>query len=90
MMKAFTLKKIDSVEGKQDIYKLEIDNNCQFDEFEKELGVTDGQTTKDDRFTLETVRCIGGCSLGPMVKINDDMQGRLSPEQIKKILDQCE
>jgi len=61
-----------------------------FDEFEKELGITDGQTTEDDRFTLETVRCIGGCSLGPMVKINDDMQGRLSPEQIKKILDQCE
>ncbi len=37
MMKAFTLKKIDSIEGKQDIYKLEIDNNCQFDEFEKEI-----------------------------------------------------
>jgi len=36
-MKTFTLKKIDSIEGKQDIYKLEIDNNCQFDEFEKEI-----------------------------------------------------
>ncbi len=61
-----------------------------FEKVEKELSISDGETTKDNRFTLETVRCIGGCSLGPMVKINDDMHGRLSSDQIKKILDQCE
>ncbi len=61
-----------------------------FDKVEKELDISDGETTKDNRFTLETVRCIGGCSLGPMVKINDDMYGRLSSEKIKKILGQCE
>lgn len=61
-----------------------------FDKVEKELNISDGETTQDDRFTLETVRCIGGCSLGPMVKINDDMHGRLSSEQIKNILDQYE
>ena len=61
-----------------------------FDTVEKELNISDGETTEDNRFTLETVRCIGGCSLGPMVKINDDMLGRLSSEQIKKILDQYE
>jgi len=61
-----------------------------FDKVEKELNISDGETTKDNRFTLETVRCIGGCSLGPMVKINDDMYGRLSSEKIKKILGQCE
>jgi len=54
---------------------------------EKTLGVSEGETTPDDSFTLETVRCVGGCSLGPMIKINDDMYGRLSSEQIKKILD---
>ena len=61
-----------------------------FDTVEKELNVSDGDTTDDNRFTLETVRCIGGCSLGPMVKINDDMLGRISSEQIKNILDQYE
>jgi NADH-quinone oxidoreductase E subunit len=61
-----------------------------FDEVEKELNVTDGETTADNRFTLETVRCIGGCSLGPMVKVNDDIYGRLSSERIKKLLDQYE
>ncbi|MGB9500031.1 MAG: NADH-quinone oxidoreductase subunit NuoE [Dissulfuribacterales bacterium] len=57
------------------------------EKIEKALGVSEGETTPDDSFTLETVRCLGGCSLGPMIKINDDMYGRLSSDQIKKILD---
>ena len=57
---------------------------------EKVLNVSDGETTEDERFTFETVRCIGGCSLGPMVKVNDDMYGRVSPDTIEKILDQYE
>jgi NADH:ubiquinone oxidoreductase subunit E len=51
------------------------------------LGIEDGETTPDGCFTLETVRCVGGCSLGPMVKINEEMIGRLTADQIKKILD---
>ncbi len=61
-----------------------------FEKVENELNISDGETTADKRFTFETVRCIGGCSLGPMVKINDDMHGRLSSDQIEKILDQYE
>jgi len=57
------------------------------EKIEKVLGISEGETTPDDCFTLETVRCVGGCSLGPMIKINDDMYGRLSSDQIKKILD---
>jgi NADH:ubiquinone oxidoreductase subunit E len=51
------------------------------------LGVEDGQTTPDGRFTLETVYCVGGCSLGPMVKINEEMRGRVTEDQIENILD---
>jgi NADH:ubiquinone oxidoreductase subunit E len=54
------------------------------------LHVTDGQTTEDRRFTLETVRCIGCCSLGPVVKINEDMHARLSTDEVGKVLDQYE
>lgn len=54
------------------------------------LGVGDGQTTADNRFTLESVRCIGCCSLGPVVKVNEDMHGRLSTDAVGKILDQYE
>lgn len=57
---------------------------------EESLGITDGQTTEDQRFTLESVRCIGCCSLGPVVKINDDMHARLPSDQVGKVLDQYE
>lgn len=61
-----------------------------FEKVENELNISDGETTADNRFTFETVRCVGGCSLGPMAKINDDMYGRLSSDQVKKILNEYE
>ena len=53
----------------------------------KLLGVEDGGTTPDGRFTLETVYCVGGCSLGPMVKVDEEMCGRISADKFKDILD---
>jgi NADH-quinone oxidoreductase subunit E len=57
---------------------------------EDSLGISDGQTTEDQRFTLESVRCIGCCSLGPVVKINEDMHARLALDNVGKVLDQYE
>ncbi len=57
---------------------------------EELLSVGDGKTTQDKRFTLESVRCIGCCSLGPVVKINEDMHGRIASDQVDNILDQYE
>ena len=57
---------------------------------EETLGISNGQTTEDNRFTLETVRCIGCCSLGPVVKINEDMHARLPTDQVDKVLNQYE
>lgn len=54
------------------------------------LSISDGETTEDRRFTLETVRCIGCCSLGPVIKINEDMHGHISSDQVEKILEQYE
>lgn len=54
------------------------------------LSIKSGETTEDKRFTLETVRCIGCCSLGPVVKINEDVHGHMSSDQVDKILDQYE
>jgi NADH:ubiquinone oxidoreductase subunit E len=56
----------------------------------EELKINDGETTEDKRFTLESVRCIGCCSLGPVVKINENMHGRIASDEIKNILDQYE
>ena len=57
---------------------------------EEKLSITDGQTSSDKRYTLESVRCIGCCSLGPVVKINEDTHGRISPDEVDKILDHYE
>jgi NADH:ubiquinone oxidoreductase subunit E len=54
------------------------------------LSIKDGQTTEDARFTLESVRCIGCCSLGPVVKINEDMYGRIASDEVEKVLNQYE
>jgi len=54
------------------------------------LGVDNGGTTEDLRFTLESVACIGACGLAPCIMINDDTHGRLVPADMKKILEQYE
>jgi NADH-quinone oxidoreductase E subunit len=51
------------------------------------LGVKPGGTTEDMKFTLETVACIGACSLAPVMMIDTDAHGRLRPDRIPKILD---
>jgi NADH:ubiquinone oxidoreductase subunit E len=43
-------------------------------------------TTEDSLFTLSEVRCIGACSLAPIIKIDDDIYGNVNPTQIPKIL----
>ena len=52
------------------------------------LSIRDGQTTQDGQFTLESVRCIGCCSLGPVVKINEDIHGLITSDKVGKILSQ--
>lgn len=52
----------------------------------KELGVNEGETTKDRMFTFETVRCLGACGLGPVVVVDDDIHGRVKPAKFKEIL----
>jgi len=55
---------------------------------EKELGIKAGHTTDDLRFTLETIACLGACGLSPVMKINDDTHGRLTEDDVPKILAQ--
>jgi NADH-quinone oxidoreductase subunit E len=55
-------------------------------EFEEELGVKMGETTPDGLFTLGTLRCVGACSLAPVVMINDKTYGRVRPDQVTEIL----
>ena len=53
---------------------------------EDELGIQVAQTTEDGLFTLQSVACLGCCSLSPVMMINEDTHGRLDPKKIRKIL----
>lgn len=57
---------------------------------EDSLKVTAGKTTPDLKFTLETVACIGACGLSPVMMVNDDTHGRLTPESVPEILNRYE
>ncbi|MGM9579281.1 MAG: NADH-quinone oxidoreductase subunit NuoE [Evtepia sp.] len=52
----------------------------------QELGIRNGETTEDGMFTLNEVACLGCCSLAPVMMINGDTYGNLTPEKTIKIL----
>ncbi len=53
----------------------------------KKLKIDVGETTLDGKFTLETVECLGACELAPVMQINEEFYGRLTPEKIDEILE---
>ena len=57
---------------------------------EDTLNLNGKKTTEDMRFTLEGVRCIGCCSLGPVMKVNEDVHGRIGADEVKKVLEKYE
>ena len=53
---------------------------------QEELGIGDNQTTADGLFSLSLVSCLGCCSLAPVMMINEDTYGSLTPDKVKQIL----
>ena len=51
-----------------------------------ELGIHEGSTTKDGKFSLEACRCVGACGLAPVMMIDNEVYGRLTPDMIPGIL----
>ena len=57
-----------------------------FDKLVELLNIKEGECTPDGKFSLEACRCVGACGLAPVMMINDDVDGRLTPDQIQGIL----
>jgi NADH-quinone oxidoreductase subunit E len=55
------------------------------EEVKKQLGITEGETTPDLEYSLETVACIGCCALAPCIMINEEVHGRLSDKGVANI-----
>lgn len=58
------------------------------DEFKRQLKVEVGQSTPDGKFSLNCLRCVGACGLAPVVMVGDRVFGRVSPQQVKNIIDE--
>ncbi len=56
------------------------------DKFSDLLQIAPGQTTKDGMFTIDALRCIGACSIGPAVTINGKVYPRVTVDAVPKIL----
>jgi len=56
------------------------------DALRRDLGVEEGETTADGRFTLETVACLGTCFLAPVIMVGKDYFGGVSPGRVGKVL----
>lgn len=54
---------------------------------EEKLGISSGGITSDGKFSLDSTRCIGACSLAPVIVVNGDVYGRLAPEDVDGILE---
>lgn len=54
--------------------------------FERNLGVKAGGTTKDMKFTLETVNCLGACALAPLVRVDQKNYAKVTADKISKII----
>ena len=57
---------------------------------ERELGINPGETTKELKYTLETVNCVGACALGPIVVVDGEHVGGMKTEKVKPVLDNYE
>ena len=55
------------------------------DEFKRELGIDENETTEDQEYTLETVACLGCCALAPCAMINDEVAANLTPQKVKSL-----
>ena len=56
------------------------------DEIQRELNIKDGETTEDMQFTLETVRCLGACALGPVMVIDGEYYGQVNVKKVGNLL----
>ncbi len=58
------------------------------DEFKRQLKVKVGETTPDGKFSLSCLRCVGACGLAPVVTVGEKVYGRVSPDDVKRILNE--
>lgn len=60
------------------------------DEIVRQLAIGKDETTPDGKFTLEVVACLGACALAPVITVDSEYHGGMTPEKVREVLDRCE
>lgn len=63
-------------------------NDKVLEEFKKQLGINEGESTEDRMFHLQVVRCVGCCGLAPVCVVNGKTYGRITPADVSKIIEE--
>ena len=63
-------------------------NDKVLEEFKKQLGINEGESTSDRMFHLQVVRCVGCCGLAPVCVVNGKTYGRITSADVSKILEE--
>lgn len=58
------------------------------EEFKRRLNIGVGETSTDGLFSLNSIRCVGACGLAPVVTVGDKIYGRVTPQQVRRIIDE--
>lgn len=56
------------------------------DAFKQQLGVAVSEVTKDGKFSIDCLRCVGACALAPVVMIGEKVYANVTPDQVKNII----
>jgi NADH-quinone oxidoreductase subunit E len=56
------------------------------EQIQRALNIGEGETTQDRMFSLETVNCVGTCALAPLMVVDEDYYGAVTPVSVEKIL----
>lgn len=59
------------------------------DEFKRYLNLNEGETSEDSKFSLGGLRCVGACSLAPVVMVNDKVYGDVTKDMVPNIISEC-
>ena len=54
----------------------------------EKLGIGEGETTSDGKFSLDTTRCIGACGLAPVFTVNEEVYGKATVKKMNEVLDE--
>lgn len=55
--------------------------------FKEKLGIKEGETTSDGKFSIESVRCIGACGLAPAIVINEEVYGKMDQKKVDELIE---